>query len=240
MTLEAIAAPVRTTPPQPLRHLAFCGIAWALLLCSAALLATGLLAGERASTYDELQHAVASGDVRSVVVTGGISESFRGRQGVTVHWREGAIGHQATVIEQHPLRWTVTPAGLPVVYSVERDLAWLDPDISVERRPHDFPDYYEVHGWRLPQWTSVVTVVLGLGGLLLLIAGPQPRRATRWAWFWMMSTAPPLGFVAFLTLGGALSPRPRPDLGRRLTGGRAFLLSIVVGAALSAMATAFL
>ncbi|KQW48771.1 hypothetical protein ASC77_08535 [Nocardioides sp. Root1257] len=237
--MEAIAAPTRT-PPAPLRGLAFCGIAWALLLSCVALLATGLLVGERVSTYDALQRAVARGDVHSVVVTGGMSEAFRGRQSVTVHWQEGAVHHQAPLVEQHPLRWTVTRQGLPVVFSVERDLAWLDRGVSIERRPHEYPDYNEVYGWRLPSWTSVATLVVGLGGVLLLIAGPQPRRATRWAWFWMMAAAPPLGFVAFLALGSSLSPRPRPDLGRRLTGGRAFLLSVLVGGALSALATAIL
>lgn len=239
MAVEAIAAPTRT-PPAPLRGLASCGIAWALLLCCGALLATGLLVGERVSTYDALQRAVARGDVHSVVVTGGTSEPFLGRQSVTVHWQEGAVHRQAPLVEQHPLRRTVTPQGLPVVFSVERDLAWLDPDVAIERRPHEYPNDNEVYGWRLPEWTSIATAVVAIGGLLLLIAGAQPRRATRWAWFWMMWTAPPLGFVAFLALGGSLSPRPRPDLGRRLTGGRAFLLSILVGGAFSALVAAYI
>src|SRR4051794_5779785 len=118
MSVEAIAAPTSATPRPPLQNLAFCGIAWALLLCCGALLATGLLVGARVSTYDELQRAVASGDVRSALVTGGPADGFRGRQSVTVHWRDGVVHHQAAVVEQHPLRWTVTPEGWPVVYSV--------------------------------------------------------------------------------------------------------------------------
>ena len=51
---------------------------------------------------------------------------------------------------------------------------------------------------------------------------------------------PPLGGLAFLLLGGSTAVlRPaRPQ--RRLTGGWAFLLSIVVGAALSAAGAAVL
>jgi hypothetical protein len=227
MSTEAVEAPAR----RPLGNLAFCGIAWALLICCLALLATGLVVGERISTYDELRAAVSAGDVDSITVTGGMAEGYRGRQGVTVHWRDGVFLYQAPVIEQHPLRRTTTRHGVPIVYSVEDDLA-VRADVSIERRPHEQPVYNELRGWRLPRWTSAATFFVGLTGLLLLISGPQPRRATRWAWFWLMGTVPPIGFLAFLLLSGLLSPRPRVDLGPRLTGGWAFLLSILLGAPL--------
>lgn len=238
MSTEAIAAPTRPTPAR-LSDLASCGIAWALLICCFGLLVTGLVVGERTSTYGELRQAVASGDVGSVVVTGGTTAPFLGRVTPTVHWRDGLFRYQAPVVEQHPQRRTETRAGVPVVYSVEDDLAARDAGVAVERRPHQYPDYHEVYGWRLPSWTSLVTFIVGFTALLLLIGGPQPRRATRWAWFWLMWAAPPVGFLGFLLLGGLLSPRPSVP-GRRLTGGWAFLLAFFVSAALSTVVAAVL
>lgn len=63
--------------------------------------------------------------------------------------------------------------------------------------------------------------------LLLLIGGPQPWRATRWAWFWLALPVAPLGLLAYFLLGGPLGvARPRHP-NRRLTGGWAFLLALV-------------
>jgi len=233
MSTEAIAAPAR-----PAR--AGAAIAWALLICCFALLIIGLVLGERTSTYGELRQDVASGDVDSVVVTGGTTAPFIGRMTATVHWRDGLFRYQAPVVEQHPQRRTETRAGVPVVYSVERDLAGRGGLVSVERRPHDFPDYNEIYGWRLPHWTEAATLAIGVTGLLLLIAGPQPRRATRWAWFWLMSVAPPAGFLAFLVLSGQLSLRPQADVAPRLTGGFAFVLAVLIGLATNVAAGAIL
>ena len=55
-----------------------------------------------------------------------------------------------------------------------------------------------------------------------------PERATRWAWFWLQWN--PVGVLAFLLLSGPVPgvPAPRPGA-RRLTGGWAFLLSLLLG-----------
>ncbi len=74
--------------------------------------------------------------------------------------------------------------------------------------------------WTFLPW--LVTVVL-------LDVGPQPRWATKWAWFWMMGAGPMA--VVFLMIepvpvwqSEALAARPW-----RLTGGRAFLLTLAAG-----------
>lgn len=71
----------------------------------------------------------------------------------------------------------------------------------------------------------------GLAVLLLLIAGPQPRLATKWAWFWLGIAVTPL-WLAFVVLEPLpiWADRPQPAARRRLTGGWAFLLSLVLGA----------
>ena len=68
-------------------------------------------------------------------------------------------------------------------------------------------------------------VAVWLAVLLLIVGGPEPWRATRWAWGWVVLLAGPLGSVAYLLLGGPLALL-RPHAGhRRLTGGWAFLLA---------------
>ena len=73
-----------------------------------------------------------------------------------------------------------------------------------------------------------------LGTLLVLVVGPQPRLATRWAWFWLMYLAPPAALV-FLVLEPVPLWRREANAGRkRLTGGWALLLALVSAEALQA------
>ncbi len=75
--------------------------------------------------------------------------------------------------------------------------------------------------------------------VLVLIAGPQPRRATKWAWYWLFSLPAYLGVLAWIVLDApwsrAAMARPDPGPGgrflqpedRRLRAGRAFILGIL-------------
>lgn len=75
-----------------------------------------------------------------------------------------------------------------------------------------------------------------LAGLFLLVGGPQTRLATRWGWFWLAAIVPP-AMLAFVVL----EPTPwgrrgaLPGAARRLTGGWAILLGLVLAALLSAV-----
>ena len=90
-------------------------------------------------------------------------------------------------------------------------------------------------GWRVPGWVALAGLVLLVAAAWLLVNGPQPWRATRWAWFWTFGLATPLGIVFYLVLGGptSLSHPPRPGR-ERLTGVLAFLLTAVVSGLLGA------
>jgi hypothetical protein len=81
----------------------------------------------------------------------------------------------------------------------------------------------------------------GLAALVLvvfLLVGPQPRRATKWAWFWLMLVPGGLAQLAWLAAEApwsrrvAAGPEPRPHrqepADTRLTGGRAVLLAIAL------------
>jgi len=85
-------------------------------------------------------------------------------------------------------------------------------------------------GRGLPGWLGLALLGAALTTLGLVVAGPEPQRATRWAWFWLHWT--PVGALAFLLLSGPTPGLPAPRSGRRLTGGRGFLLALVLGAAL--------
>ena len=85
-------------------------------------------------------------------------------------------------------------------------------------------------------WLSGITALLLL---LVLVGGPQPRRATKWAWFWLMLVPGGITQLAWLAAEAPWSgparrrPEPRPHRQQpddpRLTGGRAVLLAIAVG-----------
>lgn len=93
----------------------------------------------------------------------------------------------------------------------------------------------EAVGWRLPDWLGLVGVGLAISTLCLIVLGPEPWRATRWAWFWLLGLGAPVVMVVYLLLAGPTSAVPPPrDTSRRLTGGWAFLISVVVGSALTA------
>lgn len=95
-----------------------------------------------------------------------------------------------------------------------------------------------VVAWTVPDTSSAYIAVVPLwtlatfvGGLFVLINGPQPRWATRWAWFWLiLNPAIVVTLPLFVISSGPLRPTTRPTApsGRRLTGGWAFLFAVVV------------
>lgn len=207
---------------------------WALISACLLLVGVGILAGERTASYHDLEAAVASGDVDQVTVSQGYTGEFLGHATVDVYWRTLGGWHVAQVVEQHPLRRDRIN-GLPVVYDVGEDLRALNAGLEVERRVHwrERTSDTELLGWRLPGWCGLVILGVWVGVLMLIVGGAQPWRATRWAWFWLLAMAAPVGVVAFLLFGGPCGLRPPPP-GRRpgLRGGWGFLLALLVGSAI--------
>lgn len=81
--------------------------------------------------------------------------------------------------------------------------------------------------------TNPITIFGSLAALCLIIVGPQPQLATKWAWFWL-SLPLSLGWAVFALIEPVMLTTGRPVMARatRLTGGPAFLIAIVVGVAL--------
>ncbi len=82
------------------------------------------------------------------------------------------------------------------------------------------------------------SIIPWLVTLVLLITGPQPRWATKWAWFWLIGLSPMV--AVFLLVEPVPVWQTEPLTGRpwRLTGGRAFVLTLVVGLVYVAVAQA--
>ena len=206
-----------------------------LLGCWLASVVIGVAVGERTSSFQRLESDVAAGHVDLVRVAGGLPPHGTGFSVVEVHWRRVLFGYQTTVVEARPpkrahaSRWGATSV---IPEGVGARLAAIRPGVrvmAVSRSGSSFT----VLGWQVPAWMGVAALLLWLAVVFLLGNGPRPWRATRWAWFWLVVAAAPVGVPAFLILSGPAPPLPAPHIGaRRLTGGWAFLLAAVISSAL--------
>ena len=206
-------------------------VGWLLVLLAVPVV------GERTASWDDVRGLVKSGQVDSVRVSKELPASASGFSTVEVHWRRGLLRYETEVIQvrgdgEDPADADVpSDSGRVVVRTPPSDqLAGLRAGLVVTR------DQRNGHGsdlldWKMPNVLGVPAAALALAALGLLVAGPQPWRATRWAWFWLL--LPPVGSIAFLLLSGPTPfvPGPRRP-SRRLTGGRAFLLSLLLTAVL--------
>ncbi|SDS48325.1 hypothetical protein SAMN04488570_1977 [Nocardioides scoriae] len=208
----------------------------ALVVCWLVALVALPVVGERNSSWDDVRGLVASGEVTRVRVSGELSDVGTGSSTVTVHWRQGLLGHRAEVVQVVGRGRAAgpDPGGEKTVVRVppSRTLVQLQPGIRLTRDPSPAQSGSDVLGWTVPSAVALLGVVLLFVGLALLVGGPRPWRATRWAWFWLL--LPPIGHVVFLLLSGptpGVRP-PRPGA-RRLTGGWAFLLSLPLASLLA-------
>ena len=203
-----------------------------LLVCWVALIAAAVFGVDHTSTLSDLDRGIASGDISVVHVSGGLPADAQGYGRLTIRWREGVLSHRVDLREARPFRAAPRNDGVQVVTpgAVDR-LRTAHPSLRVIRDSSQWePDFEgEMFRLRFPAgwvYLGLLTMVATLG---LLIAGPEPWRATRWAWFWVFGIATPLGVVAYLILGGPTRLSTRPPAGaKRLTGGWAFILSVVL------------
>lgn len=189
-----------------------------------------LFFGERPVPVSRLEAAVSSQQLREV----GVSPPLQGTGDIVqeVRWREGWRRYVVRVDLVTPGMHVV--GALPVVHQdMGTRLRSDQPSLQVTRIPEP-GTYADMLGRRVPQWVEGARLVLGLAWLMLLVGGPKPWRATRWAWLWLvvLTGLPTYGMVAYLLLSGPtpLVSAPRPGA-RLLTGGWAFLLAALIGIA---------
>lgn len=203
------------------------GLVWVLLLAHLVAVAAVIVTGQRSSSLGELTERVASGDVVAITVRGGLGPGSTGSALVEVSWRDGLLERVTEVTERRsrPDRST----------AVERLVA-QQPGLEVTRAGQESGWSAAVLGLRVHGPLALALLSLVVADLLLVALGPEPLRATRWAWAWLLLS--PAGLVvgvALLLLGGHLRlvPPPAPR-SRGLTGGWAFLLFLILGAGLGA------
>jgi hypothetical protein len=200
------------------------------------VVAASLLVGERTASWAEVQALVVCGQVETVRVSGELPARATGYGHVEVHWRHGLLRYTTEVVQVRGRGSAVAARaagdGAPVLHaSPTSRLVALQPALQVTRdqsRSSGGP----LFGWQVPNGVGIAAFLLCLGGLYLMVAGPEPWRATRWAWFWLVLTSPFVS-VLFLLLSGPTVAVPGPrNPRRRLTGGWAFLLSLPLMGAL--------
>ena len=217
-------------PRRPAWRVVRAVLALGWLLLAAAI----LLTGERSASMDSLLAAAASGDTHEVRVSGSpFGPVSRGFEVVQVRWADGPLHYDTQVVEAHPRR-----AGLRagrrlgtdtvVTRDVGAYLAARTDGLRVTRGGPTTPSD-GIGPWQVPSWVVLAALALWVATLFLLVNGPRPWRATRWAWFWLLFLAAPVGVPAFLVLSGPVAGLRGPRRSRLLTGGWAFLLAVVVG-----------
>lgn len=196
-------------------------VAWVLVALWVVVTVVGVRDASRESSYATFLALVRGGEVTEVTVVGDVTTP-RTVATVELRWDGGIVDGSTRVTAAQPLgmaeragiRSRVLPA--PVADTLREEF----PDLTVRSAEERAP----LSGW----WTWLGFTGF-IGTIALLGTTRRPLRATQWGWFWLFWILPPVGLVAFLLLGGPTGLVPQREGGRRLTGGWAFSLSLVLG-----------
>jgi len=199
-------------------------------------MAAGYVTHERPATLQDLYASVAAGEVTSVHLVGGLPpEAESGYAEQAVHWRTGSVprvAHVKVVRTSDGADVVAGPDEAVTTDDVAREVAVRDPAVRVVQTDFGSGLASTMFGWSVPMWDVSLMFGVGLVSFYVLVAGPEPWRATRWAWFWLSGF--PFALILFLLLSGPTPGLPAArNPGRRLTGGWAFLLSLVLPRALA-------
>ncbi|WP_323100222.1 hypothetical protein [Intrasporangium sp. YIM S08009] len=210
------------------------GLGRAALVVAAVVVAVAVgLLGTHPTPLSELRTAIASGQVHDLRVAGTLPEGASGFATAYVRWSAGGFDRLTTVRQVSSPDQGEGARSDVVVGSIEQHLREVQ-GAGVLRIVHDEsarPTGGSMVGIELPSWVVGGALLVWVLSLLLLVMGPEPSRATRWGWFWLLvSTFAPLTTVLFLVLGEPAQRRSgEPGRRRRFGGGRAFVLMLLVG-----------
>lgn len=185
-----------------------------------------ILTGAKQSDLGSLAGSIADGSVTQVEVIGFPGDpDDSGGTPVTLTWRGAVLSHYAEITVDPSLRPGDSGVGDRIDGDPVAYLRGFDPDVRISSA--DPTGFQEWRGYRAPGWVVFLLFPAWFGTVLLVIGGPEPWRATRWAWGWFVLMAGPLGSLGYLLLGGPLSLARPKDVRQRLTGGWAFLIALV-------------
>lgn len=210
-------------------------IRWTLLACWLVVVVATVFTGERASSWTEVRRLVATGDVDTVHVVGELPAGGSGYSIVEVHWRHGMMRYATEVAQvrgRSDSPRAATDGAVPVLHAApSSQLSALRPGLRVIR-DQQRASGGRLFGWQVTGSLALLAFLLVFACLGVLVAGPEPWRANRWAWFWLL--LPPVGAIAFLLASGPTPGLRAPrDAHRRLSGGWAFLLSLLLTSVLA-------
>lgn len=214
-------------PPRTRADRIWDRVRWGLVAGWLAVLVTFPLTAERSASWSDVRALVASGEVTAVRISPELSAD--GQRNVEVHWKHGLLAYVTEVRQVQgdgfdPGTDDEITATLHSAPSGE--LIALQPGLTMSRDDGYDPGE-RVLGFEPPMTLYVAMAVLTLAGLVVLVRGPQPRLATRWAWFWFFGS--PIGSALFAFLSGPIPGiRGRREPPWRLTGGWAFLIVAVL------------
>ena len=193
-----------------------------------------LVLGARPVELNDLKARVAGGEIDTIRISGALRAGSTGYTSVEAHWQQGPWRFHTQVRQVRGRAGVPADSdGGPVIRTgLGNQLLRIDPGLRVLHDDNISDSEPTLLGWRGPSWLGFTAGMLFLISLVPLISGPQPWRATRWAWFWLL--LPPIGSIVFLLLSGPTPLLPHPkDPTRRLIGGWAFLLAIPLMGALA-------
>lgn len=212
-------------------------VGWVLVAGWVLVIALVPLTGEKESTYGTLVGDLVDG-VSVLEVEGLLPESSNGWGTVRIRWRSGGIDRVTEVVDASSPRearrarreMRAWESQTHVQVNLAQALREWSPDVHVQTQP--FAESSGLHGqmsgWRTPGWLALAALTLGLTTLGLVVSGPRPRRANRWAWFWMLLLSP-LGLALYLAFGGPAGRRePSPPRAPYMRGGWGFLAALVL------------
>lgn len=214
-----------------------------LLVVWVLMLALVLILGAREASLTELRAELDAGRVSSVQLTSGLPDGASGFATVQIFWKDRWTDRVTSVtnVSDVSINAPTQGSGDVVVGDLAEQLRGWDSSGSLRvLADQRSMSGATLVGWPVPAWMGPAALGLWMLTLWLLYVGPQPWRATRWAWFWTLFS--PFGVVAaplFLAVGGPLRGTPRTrdrENERRLTGGWSFLLVLLVAAATGLLA----
>lgn len=230
----------QTTVPLDERHEAaarrwgWCRLA--LLIVLGGLLVAMPLTGARPASLQDLSSRLGSGDVSQVEIVGALPPGVGGSSLVEIEWHDGLMRRYTEVQQESPGaaldgQGQDDAEDLPVVgMDLVESLSGQTPSgrLAVTDGGTGRDSHGSLWGWKVPVWMGMVAMSAGLATLVALVAGQEPRLATRWAWFWLFVGTGFLATVTYLVLG-VRRPGHGPPASR-LTGGWAVVAVLVVRA----------